>query len=672
MNEIKDSREQTNNKNNQYYSQFNLIPLISQHKYQDIKNTFILLNQSSSLSSPIKEWNFILINHFIQQSSKSLFAFQTYFSNNKTKATNYIIKLNEIIYYYKTNQYKKCIKEFISFMIKEKKNFDNNTLSYIFITNCLLCLIEISLLNDNTNTGRELLEFFEKRMTKTNQMEEKFNNTNEIIYPYLNEIECFNENNSNFNEVILLFKCNIHLLEKNYDKAKRNLDDYKIIYISSSQNKNKYPLYHRMKEVYNMLKVKVDYFTNASSKFSKHLQSLLAKYEKEDSSLLFYYNSLSICNLKNKNYKLSQYYLLLCNQIISRNFDLNIRLISTIKYNFALCYFYQKEYGKCLTMLTELCKEEQFEYNPFIYYRIGLCLIEQYRLKQNKRTVYHFNSNSVILQSKNKDNYESITTAILMFKKTITLIRNQKKFISNRFKPLEEYLQSVNSTSNNSLLYNSKKQPKSKSTRNNNYINKYGLNQSNSKNNYHLHSFSQIYILSYINLLFSLSIIHSYKDIIFYANTLSIQSSENLEISITPELQYQINNYLLQAYINLNQTEKAIEIMKNSKTIPDMKGAFLHISSNQFQSDLHYKIALCVNAIRLNISLNKNNETIRGINQLIRLISKESNIDNNLPVYLVDLIVYYLLKVDKKEIAIEFIKTRRIPDIILNYEKNTK
>ena len=187
-----------------------------------------------------------------------------------------------------------------------------------------------------------------------------------------------------------------------------------------------------------------------------------------------------------------------------------------------------------------------------------------------------------------------------------------------------------------------------------------------------MHSFSQIYILSYINLLFSLSIIHSYKDIIFYANTLSIQSSENLEISITPELQYQINNYLLQAYLNLNQTEKAIEIMKNSKTIPDMKGAFLHISSNQFQSDLHYKIALCVNAIRLNISLNKNNETIRGINQLIRLISKESNIDNNLPVYLVDLIVYYLLKVDKKEIAIEFIKTRRIPDIILNYEKNTK
>lgn len=671
MNEIKDSREQTINKNNQYYSQFNLIPLISQHKYLDIKNTFALLNQSSSLTSPIKEWNFILINHFIQQSTKSLFAFQTYFSNNKTKATNYIIKLNEIIYYYKTNQYKRCIKEFISFMIKEKKNFDNNTLNYIFITNCLLCLIEISLLNENTNTGRELLEFFEKRMTRTNQLEEKFNNINEIIYPYLNEIECFNENNSNFNEMILLFKCNIHLLEKNYDKAIRNLDDYKILYISSSQNKNKFPLYHRMKQIYNMLKIKVDYFTNASSKFSKHLQSLLTKYENEDTSLLFYYNSLSIYNLKNKNYKLSQYYLLLCNQIISRNFDLNIRLISMLKYNFALCYFYQKEYDKCITMLTELSKEEQFEFNPFIYYRIGLCLIEQYRLKQNKRTAYHFNSNNVILQSINKDSNESITTAILMFKKTITLIRNQKKFLSNRFKPLEEYLQTVNNTSNNSILYNSKKQSKSKSTRNNNYINNYGINQSHSKSSYHLNSFSQIYILSYINLLFSLSVIHSYKEIILYANTLSSQVSENLEIAITPEIQYAINNYLLQAYINLNQIEKAIEIMKNSKTIPDMRGEFLHISSHQFQRQLHYKIALCVNAIRLNISLNKNNETVRGINQLIRLISKDSNNNNNLPVYLVDLILYYLLKVDKKEIAVEFIKTRKIPDIILNYE-NTK
>lgn len=671
MNEIKDSREQTINKNNQYYSQFNLIPLISQHKYLDIKNTFALLKQSSSLTSPIKEWNFILINHFIQQSTKSLFAFQTYFSNNKTKATNYIIKLNEIIYYYKTNQYKRCIKEFISFMIKEKKNFDNNTLNYIFITNCLLCLIEISLLNENTNTGRELLEFFEKRMTRTNQLEEKFNNINEIIYPYLNEIECFNENNSNFNEMILLFKCNIHLLEKNYDKAIRNLDDYKILYISSSQNKNKFPLYHRMKQIYNMLKIKVDYFTNASSKFSKHLQSLLTKYENEDTSLLFYYNSLSIYNLKNKNYKLSQYYLLLCNQIISRNFDLNIRLISMLKYNFALCYFYQKEYDKCITMLTELSKEEQFEFNPFIYYRIGLCLIEQYRLKQNKRTAYHFNSNNVILQSIERDSNESITTAILMFKKTITLIRNQKKYLSNRFKPLEEYLQTVNNTSNNSMLYNSKKQSKSKSTRNNNYINNYGINQSHSKSNYHLNSFSQIYILSYINLLFSLSVIHSYKEIILYANTLSSQVSENLEIAITPEIQYAINNYLLQAYINLNQIEKAIEIMKNSKTIPDMRGEFLHISSHQFQSELHYKIALCVNAIRLNISLNKNNEIIRGINQLIRLIGKDSNNNNNLPVYLVDLILYYLLKVDKKEIAVEFIKTRKIPDIILNYE-NTK
>ena len=89
-------------------------------------------------------------------------------------------------------------------------------------------------------------------MTKANLLEEKFNNINEIIYPYLSDIECFNECNLNFNEVLLLFKCNIHILEKNYDKAVRNLDDYKILYISSSQNKNKYPIYHRMKQIYNI------------------------------------------------------------------------------------------------------------------------------------------------------------------------------------------------------------------------------------------------------------------------------------------------------------------------------------------------------------------------------------------------------------------------------------
>ena len=297
MNEKKDSNEKQNKNSKQNgkseitYSQFDIIPLISNRNFEEMKsilsNLEISLN-SSSFPKTIKEWNYILINHILLNTYKSFDSIQTYLLKEENKAQNSIQKLNKIFLYYKTGKFRKMIHEYVYYNDNNNDN-DNNPNSYIFEINSLFCILDACLIFNDSLTARIVLSILESKIPK--QITEKNNNNiDEILFPYLTQIQCFHQQNSNFTEILLLYKSQIHLCENNWEKARKNLNDYKIIFISSSQNKIKFPLYNHMKQIYNMLKIRLDYLTNSSTKFIKHLNSILTKNKKDEQAKLYYYH----------------------------------------------------------------------------------------------------------------------------------------------------------------------------------------------------------------------------------------------------------------------------------------------------------------------------------------------------------------------------------------------
>ena len=107
---------------------------------------------------------------------------------------------------------------------------------------------------------------------------------------------------------------------------------------------------------------------------------------KLDPHILFYYNSMGIMYLKQKKYLSAEIFFKICiehfkkiySKIERSEFDFTIRLsdIYMIKYNLALCYFYQKKYEKATEIFKEIISNKFMNDYIFIWYRIGLCLLE--------------------------------------------------------------------------------------------------------------------------------------------------------------------------------------------------------------------------------------------------------------------------------------------------------
>ena len=105
------------------------------------------------------------------------------------------------------------------------------------------------------------------------------------------------------------------------------------------RNKNNEPIHKTMENLYNFLKIKVDYFLNIQFKLNKHL-SVIDKNKSNNDSILFYYNFLGIINMKQGHYAYAEYCFKFCRNIISQNSMQYLKYLSGVEYNLALCYFF--------------------------------------------------------------------------------------------------------------------------------------------------------------------------------------------------------------------------------------------------------------------------------------------------------------------------------------------
>ena len=605
------------------------------------------------------EWNKNYIYYFIDKNYENYknisFKFNEKLIHNNNEI-NDIFYLNKLFYFFQNGNYQKVLDIYLSYLNYNLENKNVNTkLRYYFIfnSNALLCLIEIGLLLNENEFSKKMIQTLDSFINKNINLNETEINFDPIIINYLNEIEIYNQN-IHFPEIIRLYRSYINLNENYIKKEKKNLEDYKSMYNFSNKTKGNYPLFIRMKKIYNMLKIRYDYLNKPTFKCFKHLNSLIMKFPNDNYIKIYYYNTYGILNLKNKNINLAKHYFNQCNKFLKEgSYGFKLRFGFMIKYNIALCNFYEKKFDKCLNILLKIQKIEIFKNNPFIYFRIGLCLIEillnKINSEQKNKNLFLFidSNNDYNIFNINQNFFETnnlkedLEKPIKMFSKVITLcdniIKNNKKTKNNKFNLIEKAL---NLGENNEI-------------KNKNIFNSQSL---------HYDSYNEIFILSYLNLLFCFSLTNSFNKIIFIVKYIYFHQIKNI-IQNNQTFYYAIENYLILAYLNTNQIELAKnELNKiNKKSISDLEGVF--ISNHKLISkEVYFKINLIINSIFINLKNKNYEEVLQGIKSGLNIYYDKSI--KNIPHYFNNLILFYLLETGQKELALQLIKYKKIPQYL--------
>ena len=93
-----------------------------------------------------------------------------------------------------------------------------------------------------------------------------------------------------------------------------------------------------------------------------------------------------------------------------------------------------------------------------------------------------------------------------------------------------------------------------------------------------------------------------------------------------------------------------------------MKGNFFTSGNNLIYSEVSFKLSLCINIIKIQLLNNNFQEAEKNINSMISLLNYPSELE--LPSFVLNIILYYLLITNKNDLAIETLKHRKIPKFI--------
>jgi hypothetical protein len=317
-------------------------------------------------------------------------------------------------------------------------------------------------------------------------------------------------------------------------------------------------------------------------------------------------------------------------------------------YRLALCYI-EQEFQKnqktfkennendvvCKTIYNENCDEPAFK-KRFLLVNQALTpsLSEQKEENANKET--EENNDNDLISVKNLD----LNEAIRALKECILIIKGYNSFneqIYNTLKPLM-----------NSEVIDLKPLFKNNETEEN--------EKENSNNNTNNNQYKDIYDSAYLNLIFCLIRNEYYSEAIdsieeFRENTNSIN-----------KYKFILDNYTIEAYLKLGEFEKALNILSKdnfSYENPDEKGTFFSNSNHQVYDEITYRLALYINLIKINILNNNFKEAEKFVVSVLNLLNYPT--EKELPPYVINIIVFYFLSIGKNEEAVQIIKFRRIP-----------
>ena len=286
-----------------------------------------------------------------------------------------------------------------------------------------------------------------------------------------------------------------------------------------------------------------------------------------------------------------------------------------IIFNLALSHFYSKKYhitNKYLYMLLNYSNNRSkfFIHYKYIYYRLGLSNLELLLQKdKNVNLLYKsYIKKKFILKTPQKSYLKEKNEIIEYFKKTFILIRNDPN--------------------------------------------------------------DPIYFPTLINLVFCLIIKENYSEAVFYLKLNKSKETNNLNI---------IRSYLIQCYIYLNKIDLAKK--KSEEIILDDKSFKMKSTEIKFYERLNsklitakgLKLSMLINLIKL-CAMNKKIKEMQqyllsimdSINFNISVDEKGKIITNEeMPSYIINVFVYYYLLINRRDLALDILKNRKIKEILI-------
>ena len=608
----------------------------------------------------------------------------------KFEFKNNIHFLNYIVGAEHSGNFQNLLQAFKIF-IKNYKSEDQNLDKYISYVNIFIILIE-KCLNQNLVEFASLLienlsKFLQDNNVDATSFDFKNTNSNQFL-KYLSVNEVANPT-IDLKGLVFLYQCDLNLLKGNFEKAKQNLEEFKSKFYGGEEkrNKNNEPIHKTMENLYNFLKIKVDYFLNIQFKLNKHL-SVIDKNKSNKDCILFYYNLLGIINLKQEHYAYAEYCFKFCRNIINENSMKYLKYLPGVEYNLALCYFFTQDYEKSINILTKLKDLESMKNNPYLFYRLALCYIEE-EFKKNKNEFKKNNENDIVCKTINDNNIDEVSfkKRFLLVNQTLSpsiisennLQSNEKKDNFNN-KEIENISNSVNALnfseairalkeciliikgykSFNEQIFNTlnpiiKNEVINLEPLFNNEVEENEKNISEESNN----QYKDIYDSAYLNLIFCLIRNESYAE--------AIEVIEEFRENANNKYKFILDNYAIEAYLKLGEFEKALNILSKenfSFDNPDEKGAFFSNSNHQVYDEISFRLALYINLIKINILNNNLKEAEKYVISVLSLLNYPT--EKELPPYVINIIVFYFLSIGKNEEAVQTIKFRRIPKFYNN------
>ena len=524
-----------------------------------------------------------------------------------------------------------AFKIFIQNYKSKEQNMDN----YIIYVNTVIILIEKCLSQNLVEFASILIENLSKFLQDNNidptSFDFKSANSNQFL-KYLSVNEVANPT-IDLKGLIYLYQSDLELLKGNFEKAKENLVEFKSKFYGGEEkrNKNNEPIHKTMENLYNFLKIKVDYFLNIQFKLNKHL-NIIDKNKSNNDSILFYYNFLGIINMKQGHYAYAEYCFKFCRNIISQNSMQYLKYFIELEFQKSEENFKKNNENDMVskTIYDEACEEPAFKKRFLL---VNQTLTPSLSENENDKEIKEENQSLMRL---------NFLDAIKYLKECIIIIKGFNSFneeINNTLKPLID-----NEVIDIKPLFNKEEEEKEK-----NYV--------EDNNN----QYKDISDSAYLNLIFCL--IRNE----FYAE--AIETIEEFRENNNPKNKYKfiLDNYLIEAYLKLGDFEKALNILSKdnfSYENPEEKGTFFSNTNNQVYDEITYRLALYINLIKINILNNNFKEAEKYVISVLSLLNYPT--EKELPPYVINIIVFYFLSIGKNEEAVQIIKFRRIPKFYNN------
>jgi hypothetical protein len=182
-----------------------------------------------------------------------------------------------------------------------------------------------------------------------------------------------------------------------------------------------------------------------------------------------------------------------------------------------------------------------------------------------------------------------------------------------------------------------------------------------------------IYFSTLINLVFCNIIKQNYMEAIFYLKLNKSTDINNINI---------IRTYLFQCYIYINKTDLAEKISRemlyDNRWLKGNKKDMLFFEklNSRLVKIKGFKISVLVDMIKLCIEKKKIKEMQKYLMALLDSINLDIsfceqgkiNVNEEIPTYIINVFVYYYIMINRKDLALDIMKKRKIKEIIISNE----